>query len=155
MTTITAAGFRTIVRRSKGGQRVEPQLDPQLKPLPVWYFAFEGVLGAAYDLTKADSRLTPVVIGVAAVNAVISFTVLGKRRKLVKSMLKNQRTRAIAIGLLALRFGVHILFGLMGTAVSGATGHFALATLMAFSTVAMLWFDQRVSFRALGLSTQR
>ncbi|MBC3843527.1 hypothetical protein GXW82_34960 [Streptacidiphilus sp. 4-A2] len=121
----------------------------------MWYFAFEGVLGAAYDLTKADSRLTPVVIGVAVVNAVISFTVLGKRRKLVKSMLKNQRTRAIAIGLLALRFGVHILIGLMGTAVSGATGHFALATLMACSTVAMLWFDQRVSFRALGLSTQR
>jgi len=129
-----------------------PGIDPTMRPLPIWYFGFEGVLGAAYDLCHANPELLPLVIGVAALNMAISFTVLGKRRKLIRAMLKNSRTRVIAIGLVALRFGVHLLFGLLGTALAGTTGHYALAALMSASTVAMLWFDQRITFRALGLT---
>ena len=128
-----------------------PIADPQLRPLPIWYFALEGVLGGTYDLCKADPQILPFVMGAVAVNAVVSLTVLGKRRKLVRKMLKNSRTRAIAIALVALRFGVHFLLTLLSAAFAGATGHFLLAGLMSVVTVAMLWFDQRVSFRALGL----
>jgi hypothetical protein len=131
-----------------------PGIDPAMRPLPVWFFGFEGVLGAAYDLCHANPELLPVVLAVGALNMAVSFTVIGKRRKLLRAMLKNSRTRFIAIGLVALRFGVHLLFGLLGTAFAGATGHYALAALMSVTTVAMLWFDQRITFRALGLTAR-
>ena len=149
MSTTTATATTT---------RLIPQdfgVDPELKPLPVWFFSFEGILSGAYDLCKANPHLLPFVIGAGALNALVSFTVLRKRLKLVKSLLKNSRTRFIAVGLLALRFGVHLVLGLLGSAVAGATGHIVLAAVMAVCTVTLLWFDQRVSFRALGLSTKR
>jgi len=160
MSIDTATGYAVTGTSAGTGDRTVPQrtttpVDPQLRPLPIWFFTFEGILGAAYDLTKADSHLLPVVIGIAAVNAVISMTVLRKRLKLVKSMLKSSRTRFIAIGLLALRFGVHLGLGLLGSAVSGVGGHILMAMLMAVCTVTLLWYDQTVSFRALGLSTRR
>jgi hypothetical protein len=158
MTTSMATDFATTGYPTTAPEQAVTQADkrdPQLRPLPIWFFAFEGVLSGAYDLSKADSALLPVVVGVALVNALISLTVLRKRLKLVKTMLKNSRTRSIAIALIALRFGVHLALGLLGTAVSGATGHTLLAVLMAVCTVTLLWYDQRVSFRVLGLSTER
>ena len=130
-------------------------VDPQLRPLPVWYFALEGILGGTYDICKADPQLFPYIVGMIAVNAVISMTVLRKRLRLVRKMLKNSRTRFIAIGLVALRFGVHFLLAFLGTMFAGATGHYLLAGLMSVTTVTLLWFDQRVSFRALGLDLKR
>ncbi len=132
-----------------------PIADPQLRPLPVWYFALEGILGGTYDLCKADPQLFPYIVGAVAVNAVISMTVLRKRLRLVRKMLKNSRTRFIAIALVALRFGVHFLLAFLGTMFAGATGHYLLAGLMSVTTVTLLWFDQRVSFRALGLDLKR
>lgn len=155
-TTIAATEFEyQAARHTTVEAKPAAGIDPDMKPLPVWFFGFEGVLGAAFDLCKANPDLLPVVIGVAALNMVISFTVIGKRRKLLRAMLKNSRTRFIALGLLALRFGVHLLFGLLGTALAGTTGHYVLAGLMSASTVTMLWFDQRITFRALGLTTTR
>ena len=69
MTTIAAIEYPAVPQSSdvQGSE-----IDPQLRPLPVWFFAFEGVLGGAYDLAKADARLIPVMVGVGAVNALIS-----------------------------------------------------------------------------------
>jgi hypothetical protein len=127
----------------------------QMKPLPAWFFAFEGIFGGAYDILKANPDAWMVLVGFALVNITISLTVLGKRRKLVRAMLKNSRTRAIAIGLIALRVGVHLALGALGAAVSTATGHLALAFVMTGITVGLLWFDQRVTFRALGIPLHR
>ncbi|MHA6761040.1 hypothetical protein [Streptacidiphilus sp. PAMC 29251] len=127
----------------------------QMKPLPAWFFAFEGIFGGAYDILKANPDAWTVLVGFALVNITISLTVLGKRRKLVRAMLKNSRTRAIAIGLIALRVGVHLALGALGAAVSTATGHLALAFVMTGITVGLLWFDQRVTFRALGIPLNR
>ncbi|MFC1409537.1 hypothetical protein ACEZCY_09395 [Streptacidiphilus sp. N1-12] len=127
----------------------------QMKPLPAWFFAFEGVFGGAYDILKANPDAWTVLIGLALVNITISLTVLGKRRKLVRAMLKNSRTRFIAIGLIALRLAVHLVLGALGAAVETTTGHLLLAFAMTGITVALLWFDQRVTFRALGIPLSR
>ncbi|GAA1225484.1 hypothetical protein GCM10009665_14860 [Kitasatospora nipponensis] len=126
-----------------------------VKPLPAWFFAFEGVMGGAFDILKADPNAWMVLAGLGLVNLTIGLTVLSKRRKLLKAMLKNGRTRAIAIGLVSLRMGVHLVLGLLGAEITSAAGHLVLAALMAATTVGLLWFDQRVSFRALGLSLDR
>lgn len=60
-------------------------------------------------------------------------------------------TRKIALGLIALRVGVHLVLAVIGAPVTSAAGHLALAVAMAGATV-MLWFNQRVTFRALGLA---
>ncbi len=110
------------------------------------------MLCGAFDILKADPDAWVVLAGLGLVNLVIGLTVLGKRRKLVRAMLKNRRTRVIAIGLIVLRTGLHLVLGLLGAEITSAAGHAAMAVLMAAVTVTLLWFDQRVSFKALGLT---
>ncbi|MEU4209746.1 hypothetical protein AB0F13_07050 [Streptomyces sp. NPDC026206] len=123
-----------------------------VKPLPVWFFAFEGALAAAFDLCKAWDGAWMVLVAIAAVNIVIGLTVLRRRAKLVKAMLKNSRTRKIVFALVALRLAVHGLLGVVGAPVTSTAGHVAVGLVMAAVTVTLLWFDQRVTFRALGLT---
>ncbi|GAA0467458.1 hypothetical protein ACFQ2B_38660 [Streptomyces stramineus] len=123
-----------------------------VKPLPAWFFAFEGTLGAAFDLCKAWEGAWMVLVALAAVNIVTGLTVLRRRTKVVKAMLKNSRTRKIVFALVALRLGAHGLFALIGTPVTSTGGHLALGLVMASATVTLLWYDQRVTFRALGLT---
>lgn len=127
----------------------------QVKPLPAWFFAFEGVMGAAYDLCHVWAGAWMVLVALGAANLAIGLTVLGKRRKLIRAMLKNSRTRLIALALIAARLGAHVLLGLVGAQVTSAAGHLAFAVVMASATVALLWFDQRITFRTLGLPTAK
>jgi hypothetical protein len=127
-----------------------PQIDlAQVRPLPTWFFAFEGVLAASYDLVKMNPKALPVLVGLGLVNALVSATVLRKRIKLVRAMLRGKRTRVIALGLIALRMGTHVVLGAAGAAVTNATGHAVMAVVMAVLTVALLRFDQTVTYRAL------
>ena len=131
-------------------------LDPRaMRPLPAWFFAFEGLFGGAYDILKTSPDAWIFLAVLALVNITISLTVLGKRRKLIRAMLKNSRTRYIAIGLIALRVAVHLALGAIGATVETAAGHLVLAFLMTGITVGLLWFDQRVTFRALGIPLER
>jgi hypothetical protein len=126
------------------------EIDPaDLKPLPAWYFGFEAVMGSAYDLAHVWHGAWMLVVALGAANALVSFTVLGRRRKLVRAMLKNARTRRIAVALIVLRAGVHMILGAIGTQVTSAPAHLALAVVMGTVTVALLWYDQRVTFRTL------
>lgn len=122
-----------------------------MKPLPLWFFVFEGLFGGAYDIIKTAPAGWVVLAVICVVNMVITLTVLGKRRKLVQAMLKDSRTRFIAIGLIALRFAVHLTLGAATSALDTTGGHLAMAALMTVVGVGMLWFDQRVTFRALGI----
>ncbi|GAA2160150.1 hypothetical protein [Actinomadura napierensis] len=143
----------TLTRQKATAEPARPDGLDAIKPLPIWFFAFEGVLGAAYDICHVWHFAWVVLVGIAAVNAVVGLTVLRRRVKLVKAMLKNGRTRKIAVGLIALRVGLHVVLGTLGADVTGTAAHLALATGMAAATVTLLWFDQRVTFRALGLTT--
>jgi hypothetical protein len=144
----------TLTRRQAAAEPVRPDGLDAIRPLPVWFFAFEGVLSAAYDICHVWHSAWTVVLGIAAVNALVGLTVLRRRIKLVKAMLKNGRTRVIAFGLIALRAGLHLVLGAAGANVSGTAAHLAFAAGMAAATVGLLWFDQRVTFRALGLASR-
>lgn len=134
--------------------REQPNHDAlkELKPLPIWFFGFEGVMSAAYDLCHAWSDAWMIIVGLVVVNVIVGLTILGKRIKLLRAMLKNGRTRKIAFGLVALRVGAHVLLGVVGVEATTTTAHLAFSVLMVGVTVTLLWFDQRVTFRALGLA---
>ncbi|MEU9125240.1 hypothetical protein AB0C96_36310 [Streptomyces sp. NPDC048506] len=125
-----------------------------MKPLPVWFFAFEGIAGAAFDLCKAWDKAWMVLIAFGAVNMMVGLTVFRRRAKVVRAMLNNTRSRKILAGLVALRLGVHLLLSALGAPITSAVGHVAISVVMAGTTVALLWFDQRVAFRTLGLTAQ-
>ncbi|MFC4908871.1 hypothetical protein [Actinomadura gamaensis] len=126
-----------------------------IKPLPIWFFAFEGTMGAAYDLLKAWDGAWMVLAALGAVNIAVGLTVLRRRKKLVKAMLKNNRTRKIFFALIGLRMGVHLVLGAIGAEVHSAPMHLALGLGMAAITMGLLWFDQRITFRVLGLTEAR
>ncbi len=123
-----------------------------VKPLPVWFFAFEGAMGAAYDLIKAWENAWIVVAALGVVNIVVGLTVMRGRLKLVKAMMKTSRTRWIMLAVVALRLALHGVLAVAGAQVTSAAGHLALGVGMGAATVTLLWFDQRVTFRALGLT---
>jgi hypothetical protein len=123
--------------------------DPGFRPIPVWFFAFEGLMGGAYDIVKSAPHAWVFVAASVAVNIVLARTVLRGRLKMAKAMLRGKRTRKIAVGLIALRGGVHLALGAAGTQVDSGPAHIALAAVMCAATVALLAFDQRVMLRAL------
>ncbi|MFE5871723.1 hypothetical protein ACFQ6V_24180 [Streptomyces roseifaciens] len=120
-----------------------------IKPLPVWFFVFEGLASAGYDLFQADHRALWVLGALGVVNLVVSLTVLRSRLQLAKRMWRGKSTRKVALGLLGLRLGAHLLLFLAGFTVIPAAGHVAFAVVMSATTVALLWYAQRVSLRAL------
>lgn len=121
-------------------------------PIPVWFFAFEGVMGASYDIIKThpDAWMLLVVFGV--VNLVLARTVLRGRLKMAKAIIKGKRTRKLAVGLIALRVGVHLALGAVGMQATSEAAHIGLAVAMCAATVSLLAFDQRVMLRALAAS---
>ncbi|MFI0898532.1 hypothetical protein [Streptomyces sp. NPDC020983] len=119
------------------------------RPVPVWFFAFEGLMGGAFDVLKAHPDGWMVLAGCAAVNLVLAATVLRGRLKMAKAMLKGRRTRKIAAGLIALRLGVHAVLGAIGMQATSGWAHLAFAAGMCAATVGLLAFDQRVMLRAL------
>ncbi|MBL1096102.1 hypothetical protein [Streptomyces coffeae] len=122
-----------------------------IKPLPVWFFAFEGVCGGAYDLCRVWGTAWLVIVVLGLVNLVVGLTVLRRRIKLVRAMLKGSRTRKIAFGLIGVRLGLHVVLGALGAQTTSVAGHLAIATTMSVATVALLYVDQRITFKALGL----
>lgn len=145
-------GAGTLTRKQTSAPASTPAQDlANVKPLPIWFFGFEGLMGAAYDVCHVWHGAWMVLVALGAVNAIVGLTVLRGRIKLVKAMLKNGRTRKIAFGLIGLRIGVHVALGAVGADVHSPAAHLALGSLMTVLTVALLWFDQRVTFRALGL----
>lgn len=119
------------------------------KPVPVWFFAFEGLLGASYDVVKSAPHAWIFLAGSVVLNIVLARTVLRGRLKMAKAILKGRRTRKLAVGLIALRAGAHIVLGAVGMQATSAPAHIALAVAMCAATVALMAFDQRVMLRAL------
>ncbi|MDT0450438.1 hypothetical protein [Streptomyces hesseae] len=139
--TITAAEATTTGTAVEAGE--------EIKPLPTWFFCFEGLMSAAYDLFKAYPQSLWVLGALALVNLVASLTVLRSRLKLAKRLWRGKGTRKIALGLVALRLGSHLALGAAGLAVTGIGGHLGFAVVMAATTVSLLWFGQRAALRAI------
>ena len=119
------------------------------KPVPVWFFVFEGLMGASYDVIKSYPYAWMFLAAAVVVNIALARTVMRGRLKMAKAMLKGRRTRKIAVGLIALRIGVHVVLGAVGAQADSGPAHLALAVAMCAATVGLLAFNQRVTLRAL------
>ena len=118
--------------------------------LPIWFFCFEGVLAAAYDILKAFPQAWPALLVVVAVNITVSLTLMRRRLRLAKALWRGKGTRTVALGLVALRVGSHAVLGGIGLAVTSTAGHVAFGLVMAALAVGVLAFSQRTALRALG-----
>ena len=47
-----------------------------IKPLPAWFFAFEGLFGGTYDILRTSPAAWIALVVLALVNLTISWTVL-------------------------------------------------------------------------------
>ena len=117
--------------------------------LPAWFFGFEGVLAGAFDLLRAFPSAWPVLVALVAVNITVSLTLMRRRLKLAKLLWRGKGTRKVAFGLVGLRMGSHLLFGVLGVAVASTVGHVLFALVMAGVTVALLAYVQRTALAAL------
>ncbi|GAA2114079.1 hypothetical protein GCM10009759_58110 [Kitasatospora saccharophila] len=117
--------------------------------LPVWFFGFEGALAGAFDLLRAAPSAWPALVALAVLNLGVSLTLMRRRLKLAKLLWRGKGTRKVALGLVGLRLGSHLLLGLLGAAVSTALGHVLFALVMSAVTVALLAHVQRTALGAL------
>ncbi|WP_225848714.1 hypothetical protein [Streptomyces sp. HPF1205] len=122
---------------------------PVFRPVPVWFFAFEGLIGAAYDVVKSSPYGWTVMVTTVVANIVLARTVMRGRLNTARAMLKGRGTRKILAGLIALRVGLHLALGALGKQAVSGPAHLTLAAVMCGSTVALLAFNQRVTLRAL------
>jgi hypothetical protein len=144
---VTKTGTASALSTAHGAECVGRRAE--FRAVPVWFFAFEGLMGAAYDIVKSSPDAWIVLAVAAVVNIALARTVLRGRLKMPKAMLKGRRTRRIAVGLIALRLAVHVVLGAAGVAATTQAAHMGLAVLMCGTTVGLLAFDQRVMLRAL------
>ncbi|SEG65713.1 hypothetical protein SAMN05216223_107363 [Actinacidiphila yanglinensis] len=119
------------------------------RPVPVWFFAFEGLFGASYDIIRTSPHAWIVVAVAIAVNVVLARTALRGRLRTARAMLRGRRTRKIAVCLIALRVGVHFVLGAIGVEATTPAAHIAFALLMCATTVTLLTVEQRIMLRAL------
>ncbi|POM27217.1 hypothetical protein BTM25_16280 [Actinomadura rubteroloni] len=137
-----------IIARRRGTKITWDDLR-DVRPLPVWFFGFEGLMAGAFDLCKAWHGAWALLLALAAVNVIVGLTVLRRRIKLVRAMLRDSRTRKIAVVLIAARIALHAALAALGLQITTPAAHLALAAVMTTTTITLLWLDQRVTFRAL------
>lgn len=123
------------------------------RPVPVWFFAFEGLFGASYDIIRTSPHAWVVVAVAIAVNVVLARTALRGRLKMARAMLRGRKTRKIAVCLIALRVGVHFVLGAIGVEATAPAAHIAFALLMCATTVTLLTVEQRIMLRALNAAS--
>ncbi|MFJ1707487.1 hypothetical protein [Kitasatospora sp. NPDC088346] len=117
--------------------------------LPAWFFGFEGILAGAFDLLRAFPSAWPALIVLVTVNITVSLTVLRRRLKLAGLLWRGKGTRRVALALVGLRIGTHVLLGAAGFALVSALGHVLMALVMAGVTVGLLVYVQRTALTAL------
>ncbi|UQI43557.1 hypothetical protein M1P56_03815 [Streptomyces sp. HU2014] len=153
-TSQAPAGTRTDAGTGARADAAAPDLGG-IKPLPVWFFAFEGLMSAAFDLYRAYPQALGLIVAAGLVNLVVSLTVLRSRVRLAKRLWRGKRTRKLALGLVALRIACHSALAAVGLGVVSAAGHLAFAAVMGVTTVTLLWFVQRTALRAVAADAAR
>ncbi|MFJ3203815.1 hypothetical protein [Streptomyces sp. NPDC086989] len=117
--------------------------------LPIWFFGFEGVLAAAFDILRAFPSAWPVLLLLLAVNIIVSLTMMRRRLRLAKALWRGKETRKVALALVALRIGSHFLLNALGLAVTSTLGHLFFACVMSAVTIGLLAYSQQTAIRAL------
>ncbi|MEV7544909.1 hypothetical protein [Streptomyces sp. NPDC089915] len=117
--------------------------------LPLWFFGFEGVLAAAFDILQAFPSVWPALLVLLAVNIAVSLTMMRRRLRLAKALWRGKETRKVAIALIALRVGSHFALSALGFAVTSTIGHVLFAVAMSATTIGLLAYSQHTAVRAL------
>ncbi|MGC0419304.1 hypothetical protein [Embleya sp. AB8] len=119
------------------------------KGLPAWYFAMVGVSVGGCDVAQGYPALWVYLIPIVVVNVAVSFTVMRARMKFFKAMMRNSHTRMLALGLVAIRFGLRLLIHLIGFELAAQTGHLVVGVVMGLFATFGAILDQWLIIRAL------
>jgi hypothetical protein len=126
------------------------QPDRQIQGLPVWYLVLAGALVASFDISHEFPSGSParrlVPLGILLLHLVLWVSVLGRRMRYTRAVLRSPRTRLLAIGLAVLRAALGMLLGHLYT---GPHSHLVIGLIMLVVVPVGIWCDQWLILRSL------
>ncbi len=130
--------------------------DQRIQGLPGWYVVLAGVLVASYDISKEFPHGSParglVPLGILLLHLVLWVSVLRRRMRYTRAVLRSPRTRLLAIGLALLRASLGVLLGHLYT---GPHRHLAIGLIMLVVVPVGIWGDQWLILRTLRRESER
>jgi hypothetical protein len=134
---------------------VQPQQE-QIRGLPVWYLVLAGVLVASFDISHEFSDDSPgrtlLPLGILALHLVLWFSVLRRRMRYTRAVLRSPRTRLLAIGLAV---GRGLLGFALGRLYTGPHEHLVIGLIMLVVVPVGIGFDQWLILRTLRREHER
>jgi len=143
---------------------VNPQVEPTetaVRGLPAWYFVLVGLLVGSADISRQFSDRYPAVavvpLALAAVHVVLWFTLLSRRRKYIRSILRSGRARILVAVLFVARLGLQFGLGRLTDSVAPLHSyrHLVIGLVMVVLTSVGAWFDQWLVLRTLNRTGER
>jgi hypothetical protein len=132
------------------------QPDRPIQGLPGWYLVLAGALVASYDISHEFPSGSParglVPLGILLLHLVLWISVLRRRMRYTRAVLRSPRTRLLAIGLAVLRA---LLGMLLGHLYTGPHPHLVIGLIMLVVVPAGIWCDQWLILRTLRRESQR
>jgi hypothetical protein len=128
----------------------------RIQGLPVWYLLLAGALVASYDISQEFHSGSParrlVPLGILLLHLVLCVSVLRRRLRYTRAVLRSPRTRLLAIGLAVLRGLLGVLFGHLYT---GPHPHLVIGLVMLVVVPVGIWCDQWLILRMLWRESER
>jgi hypothetical protein len=130
--------------------------DQPIQGLPMWYLVLAGALVASYDISQEFPSGSParglVPLGILLLHLVLWASVLRRRMRYTRAVLRSARTRLLAIGLAVLRALLSVLLGALYT---GPHPHLVIGLIMLVVVPAGIWCDQWLILRTLRRESER
>ncbi len=122
----------------------------------MWYLVLPGALVASYDISQEFPSGSParglVPLGILLVHLVLWISVLRRRMRYTRAVLRSARTRLLAIGLAVLRA---LLGALLGHLYTGPHWHLVAGLIMLVVVPVGIWRDQWLILQTLRREGER
>jgi predicted Na+-dependent transporter len=130
--------------------------DQQVQGLPVWYLVLAGALVASYDISHEFPSGSParalVPLGILLLHVALWVSVLRRRMRYTRAVLRSPRARVLAVGLAVLRS----LLGMgIGHLYTGPHPHLVIGLIMFAVVPGGIWCDQWLILRVLRKESER
>ena len=130
--------------------------DERIQALPVWYLVLAGALVASFDISQEFPSGSParrlVPLGIVLLHLVLWVSVLRRRMRYTRAVLRSPRTRLLAIGLGVLRGLLGVLLGQLYT---GPHRHLVIGLIMLVVVPVGIGVDQWLILRTLRREGER
>jgi hypothetical protein len=130
--------------------------DQRIQGLPWWYLVLAGALVASFDISQEFPSGSPargsVPVAILLLHLVLWVSVLRRRMRYTRAVLRSPRTRLLAIGLAVLR---GLLGGLLAHLYTGPHRHLVIGLVMLVVVPAGIWCDQWLILRTLRRESER